>query len=101
MIQQYRLTLTRSERAAIDFVGHRYAHGNDLFELLWGSDVSAIAENGGVDDEDWNSPHAITFNIPEHVAWEIDRLLQESEYRCDCFSNDLRHKLQQFCLKIV
>lgn len=48
----YKLTLSRDERRAIDFVGGRYAHGDDLFMLI--RDLAPINES---DDEYvvWNS----------------------------------------------
>lgn len=83
----YRLTLTNGERAAIDWVGGRYRHGDELFGLLI-SECEAIP-----DDVDWDAPETITFTIPEHVAWAIGDIVDEG---LDCFADELVAKLRRF-----
>lgn len=90
----YTLTLTKADRDAFDWVGGRYnAHEiAGLLESTW-------------DDEDkgWNEDNQddMTFNIPEHIAWEIDELAKEEDYTFPCFASDLRHKMEDFCNSIV
>ena len=83
----YHLTLTHGERRAIDWVGRRYDHGDNLRDCLF--------------SVDWDSPEDITFDIPEYVAWEINRIGAASEYRWDCFSEDLATKLTLFCDGVI
>ena len=87
----YQLTLTHGERRAIDWIGHRYSHGDDLYELLcdceWGDDEREI-------DILWDDKEDITFRMPEHKAWEIADLLHNS--LLDCFSAELTRKLRDF-----
>lgn len=87
----YTLTLTSSERKAFDWVGYRYAAGfiqTALTECL-------------PEDSAWDDEGDITFQIPEHIAWEIDELAKEEDYTFPCFASDLRHKMQDFCNSIV
>ncbi len=88
----YRLTLTREERKAIDWVGPRYAHGNDLFSVL----LDYIPE-----DKEWDSEEDITFNLPEHVAWRIREIAEEVNHQWDCFSEALSRKMEDFLEKVV
>lgn len=87
----YSLMLTREERKAIDWVGYRYAHGDDLYEQLVHCDSNP--------DVDWDSEVDITFSIPEHVAWEIREACEEDNLAC--FSPELVSKLMDFCNKII
>lgn len=91
----YQLTLTAAERKAIDWIGHRYRHGNDLYSLLWCECNSAPA------DADWNSNCDITFAIPEYAAWELNNIADDCEHRWDCFGPELVEKLEDFCMAIV
>ena len=91
----YHLTLTAGERKAIDWIGNRYDHGDDLYKLLW--------TKCGTDpvDADWDHDGPITFAIPEYVAWEIGDMGERNNYLWDCFAPELASKLTDFCLKIV
>jgi len=97
----YELTLTKSERKAIDWIGYRYSNGDDLKELLLDCDVdsSHYTTNAWTDAED------IIFYIPEHIAWQIaDNAREEDgdhEYNFPCFSQDLTAKMFFFCFDIV
>jgi hypothetical protein len=88
----YVLTLTREERQAIDFVGHRYSNGNELFDLLMRCEW---------DDVEWDEGEDIEFNIPEHVAWEIRENAWWEDGDCEfsfpCFAPELAKKLTTFC----
>jgi hypothetical protein len=89
----YSLTLSLSERQAIDFVGFRYAHGDDLYDVL--------SEADWEDDEEWGIGGDITFTMKEHQAWQINEIAEESEYLFDLFSNELCNKMMKFCEQIV
>lgn len=91
----YTLTLTLAERQAIDWVGNRYGHGDELYTLLW-HDCTASP-----DDADWDSPQDITFEVPEFVVWDIYNIGEECDFQWDCFSEDFCKKLNEFCEKIV
>ena len=91
----YHLTLTADERKALDWVGDRYAHGHDLYKLLW---VHCEPEGN---EEDWDSPNPINFEVSEDVAWQIAAIGEECEYRWDCFAPQLAEKLTAFCVSIV
>ena len=41
------------------------------------------------------------FHLPEHVAWEIQRLAEEEDLFWPCFSPELRNKLNDFLGQIV
>lgn len=92
----YTLTLTLNERKAIDWVGDRYGHGHDLYKLIF---------VGGCESDppeaDWDHPTDVSFAISEHVAWQIQQIGEECEYRWDCFSPEFANKLNSFCDKIV
>lgn len=88
----YQLTLTRDERKAIDWIGNRYGHGDDLFHAL------VVCDNTG---GNWDDPIDITYTIPESVAWTIQDIGEECDYQWDCFAPELASKLDQFCQKIV
>jgi len=88
----YKLTLTKAERDAIDWVGGRYPHGDELFRLLT---LECKLRPFG---SEWTDANDIEFEIPEWVAWEIQELIEEG---LDCFSDDFRLKLYKFCEKIV
>jgi hypothetical protein len=60
----YSLTLTADERRAFDWVGDRYNSGK----------VAELLMDCFPDDREWDDDGAITFQIPEHVAWEIKEL---------------------------
>jgi hypothetical protein len=102
MSHPYKLTLTKEERKAIDWIGNRYPHGHDLYRLLW---IESKVENESCinpwDLADWGYDEDITFLIPESVAWEIDAMGLGSCYKWDCFSDELVIKLNAFCGQLV
>jgi hypothetical protein len=89
----YTLTLTRQERQAIDFVGHRYAHGDDLYDVLTDAEWE--------DDCEWDDDCDITFTLAEYLAWDINSIGNDSEFRFDLFSGELCEKITLFCDGIV
>lgn len=88
----YTLILTKSERDAFDWVGDRYFTGEETKKLL----LDCLPE--GVE---WDSDKEITFNIPEHIAWEIENLAERENYSFPCFAKGLFDKMYTFCLNIV
>jgi hypothetical protein len=87
----YTLILTAGERQAFDWVGDRYNSGK-VADLL----LESIP-----DDREWGDDGDITFEIPEHLAWQINELAQEDGYSWDCFAPGLVDKLNEFCGSIV
>ncbi len=87
----YTLTLTRADRGAIDWVGHRYAHGDDLRDTLYACDVTT--------GEEWDGPEDWVFNVPEHVAWTISDIIDSDNLAC--FASSLREKLYAFQDRII
>lgn len=90
----YRLELTRDERRAIDHIGRSYAHGDDLFRLLWGNCQK-------YPDIDWDASATIIFEVPEHIAWQIRDMGEACCYNWDCFADELSLKLTEFCMNVV
>lgn len=89
----YSLTLTQEERNAIDFVGYRYATGDDLFRLLM--------ECEWTPEEDWDCYIPLTFEVPEHIAWQICDLAEEEDNLWPLFSEEFASKMQTFVDSIV
>ena len=91
----YTLTLTYGERRAVDWIGDRYRHGDELFKLLW----SGCRHRP--DNAEWQSRETITFEVPEHIAWVIGEMGEEGNYLWDCLASELSEKLTEFCMNIV
>jgi hypothetical protein len=83
------LILSPGERMAIDWVGDRYSHGNDLFRLLWAHSTQIP------DDVDWDYKGDIRFYIPLDTAKRIHKLLvrEDGSIQLDCFNGELSHKI--------
>jgi len=95
----YTLTLTSDDRKAIDWIGNRYRHGDNLRSLLWSEcDQHAIENSNGNPYHDWDSPQMIQFDIPENVAWQLVEIIGEG---LDCFSDDLCSRLWEFAAQVV
>lgn len=86
------LTLTSDERKAFDWIGNRYATGDDVAMRL----RRLLA-----DGHEWDDAGDITFSIPEHVAWEISELSASEDSLWPCFADGLKSKMQTFCDSIV
>jgi hypothetical protein len=92
-IMAYKLTLTETERDAFDWVGARYSNGDDMRRIF----CEYLPEG-----MDWCQPGDITFDLPEHAAWQIKELSEKDDNLFPCFSPDLVTKmLIQFLDKIV
>ena len=88
----YKLTLMARERKAIDWVGNRYAHGDDLYNIL----ADYLPE-----DREWGDEGDITFEVRESAAWHIGDIGEECNYLWDCFAPSLAGKLNEFCDSLV
>lgn len=91
----YKLTLTRSERKAINFAGYRYCCGDELFNHLCDSEF----------DHDWDSQEDIEFRIPENLAWLINECISEDTNKLETcfplFSDELSKKLIDFYNEVI
>lgn len=87
----YNLTLTKDERDAFDWVGHRYAAG----------EVSSLLMDCMPPDTEWDQEGDITFAIPEVTAWSINELAREEDHVWPCFDGELTMKMNEFCGRIV
>lgn len=91
----YTLTLTKTDRKAIDHVGNRNWNGHSLYLLLWGDCEQCP------NDIDWDEDGLITFTIGQEVAWDI-RENWESEGRLIPHFNDvLKGKVQALINEIL
>ena len=102
----YILTLTHDERKAIDWVDYRYATGRPFWYLLTNDEVSRAwepyqATMEQIEDDSWNWPIDIQFDIPEHIAWEIKDLFEQEDMLFPCFSEEFKSKLIKFYEEIV
>lgn len=104
----YYLTLTKKDRDAIDWIGHRYSHGDDLRRVLIPCYVGDLMEDNRFirrmsyqfeDGSPWDSWEDLTFQVPEHLAWKIAELCREDGMAC--FSPKLLSKFNDFLNKIV
>ena len=85
----YKLTLTKKERNAIDWIGYRYSHGDELYHEL------IMCDHEG----EWGDEGDIEFSIPEPEAWLIQELIEQDGLAC--FSPEFREKLFKFAGEIV
>lgn len=83
----YTLKLSLTEESAIDWIGNRYRHGNELRHCLMLCEHE-INENGNC-----------IYKIPEHIAWQIQEIGEEDNWAC--FATRLIIKLEAFCMEIV
>ena len=87
----YSLTLTSDERQAFDWVGDRYNSGK-VADLL----LDCLPE-----DCEWSDDGEITFDIPEAIAWEINKFAEDEGHSWACFAQELVEKLNELCWSIV
>jgi hypothetical protein len=86
----YTLTLTQAERKAIDWVGNRYRHGDELADILSASDCPG----------NWHDTGELTYTISEPDAWMIREIIDE-DWHLSCFARDLVDKLHSLYERIV
>lgn len=89
----YKLTLSKMERNAIDWVGHRDWNGDDFFRLLLDCPVM------GIEEWEWSEDFDLTFLIPEHHAWSICSWV--NELGIPHFSPALSRKLYLFVNEVI
>ena len=100
----YKLTLTKSERDAIDWIGNRYSTGDDFYKLLSNCKQFIIDPETGAPDydfDDWDCKWDITFEVPEHIAWSIRELFEDEDMLFPCFAPEFVEKLVKFYDEIV
>lgn len=82
------LTLNKDDRAAIDWIGHRYSHGDELAEFL----CDCLPQGHSYEDFNFSDIEGdVQFDIPESEMEEYERLITEDSMAC--FSDELKHKL--------
>lgn len=88
-VKTFQLTLNKSDRAAIDWVGHRYSHGDELCNFLGQFDPGS----DDYENDPWCLDSELTVELPndEAVMSEYERLITEDNMAC--FSDELKHKL--------
>lgn len=106
----FRLDLSLEEREAIDWIGHRYSNGNDLFDILLNDEVIVFntMDITGLDyipiEWDWGDDKEYAFLIPQREAWKIVDNAQEEdgdhEYNFPCFCERLERKCREFCSEV-
>lgn len=96
----YPLTLTHEERKVIDWIDYRYATGRPFWYLLIECDRSYVVDP--IVDDTWDEFKGdITFQIPEHIAWQIKELFEQEELTFPCFSEEFKSKLLEWYWRIV
>lgn len=88
----YKLTLTKSDRDAFDWIGDRYRNGNNMSNVFY---------QHMPEDKEWDDDGEITFEISESSAWEIKALAKEDNNFFPCFNDRLKSKMLRFIDSIV
>jgi len=98
----YKLTLTKTDREAIDRIGTMYFHGDQLADELLDCDMDVVQDNDDdVDaDELWNEDGDITFLITERIALNISDGLESEDSFCTSLPGELVQKFRDFCVSI-
>ena len=91
----YQLTLTKAERNTMDWIGPRYFHGDDLFDLLMDEEVAYEP-----DEWDWKDSEKITFTIPENIAWQIREGFESENHEFALLPPEFVQKLSGFLERI-
>ena len=93
----YKLTLTKEDRKAIDWIGDRYSGAPALYRAWQACETDP--------ERDWSDEGDFNLVIPEHVAWEIQSAVDEDmdggHSAWPCFAPSLRDKLNAFLDSIV
>jgi len=89
----YQLTLTQSEKNAFDWVGDRYVSSGHYVKNLLLQCMSP--------DDEWDNDTYSDFDIPEHIAWQINDAARDEDYLFPCFCDSLPEKMLNFCYQIV
>lgn len=96
----YKLILTRSERDAIDWIGNRYPHGDDLFRLLWVECDCRRVDNNEL-AEAWDERGEFEFSMTKDIWQRIRDIRAQDAGDWTCFAPALKDKLNQFCDKEI
>ena len=100
MPHQYELILSHDERKAIYWIGNRYFHGDELYDLLCA--CSWLGETLLDDVEaEWDGHYNIIFYIPENIAWQIRDGIEGENREMACFSDNLKAKFFKLIDEIV
>lgn len=99
MARTYSITLTPEDRKAIDWVGYRYAHGDDLYKVLADCQAEPDSDPANPDNDSWDSKVNVTYTIPEHHAWTIRDIIELDNLAC--FAECLTSKLWEFYYGIL
>lgn len=91
-MKTFQLTLTYGERQAIDWVGYRYSHGDDLRNLLQNCHV-LDDDSEKSSDEIWDEREDICFTLGEEQVQQIEKMADEDDFAC--FSEELKHKFYE------
>lgn len=86
----YCLTLTAEDMQAINWIGDRYEHGDELYHFLAGCEWEP-------DNIDWGEGD-ITFLLPEYKVWELVDKYRDCEFTC---TPELGAKILEFIDTIV
>jgi hypothetical protein len=89
----YKLTLTQAERAAFDWIGNRYSNGDEMRRIIEQYPVNP--------DDTWDSVGPVTFDLPEHAAWDIAFRAEQEDNLFPCFAPDLTRKMYALLDSIV
>jgi hypothetical protein len=96
------LVLDRAERNAIDWIGYRYRHGDQLRDFLEEYMKPSPEQLKQWDDEDcfpWDSRGELRFEIPNMDLLEMSEILIKDNMAC--FSGELKEKLLQCTEQLV
>lgn len=91
----YTLTLNQDDRRAIDWIGDRYSHGNDLKRVLVDEAVTAVP------DQVWESDLSITYHLPESKAWQVKEIVEDGNLDCINPDSHLAVQLTRLVMAIV
>lgn len=111
----YSITLTHSERRAIDWIGDRYWHGYQLWSLLTDGEATSIPSKPATTEQcDFDFEIESTWDYPGDVAYELtanqayalkmsylEQLDSADRYYWECFSAELASKLHDFMDSLV
>lgn len=107
MSHKYILTLTHDERRAIDFVGHRYWNGDDLYQVLslpstkFTLPTSVPMMDDLTVDDLWEQPCDITFEVEPAMVTMLREKWEEENGLCPLFSPELEGKIEVFFNRVI
>ena len=100
------LMLTREERDAIEWIGYRYSHGDDLFDALQNAsgcilvdDMESAWKAANKDEAEWDGTYDIDYWMSQATALEVKAIIDGS--LLDCFATEFCTKLREFSKQVV